>query len=185
LDRAISVRHPIEKFLGSHPAALAFVQTPKPAPSSFGRERYFSVAAFHFAAADGATRFGKYRLVPVAGVEHLNADALKAKTPDYLFDEVKERIGKSPIEFRVLVQLAEAGDVADDSTVHWPADRKLLELGTIKLTQLVPDNAAAQKQIIFDPIPRIDGIEASADPLFELRAALYLLSGRRRRSATA
>jgi catalase len=47
----------------------------------------------------------------------------------------------------------------------------------------VPDNAAEQKQIIFDPIPRLDGIEPSDDPLLELRAAIYLISGRRRRSA--
>ena len=32
-------------------------------------------------------------------------------------------------------------------------------------------------------MPRVDGIEASADPLLELRAAIYLLSGRRRRAA--
>ncbi len=45
-------------------------------------------------------------------------------------------------------------------------------------------DVAQQKQIIFDPIPRIDGIEASSDPLLELRASIYLLSGRRRRTAT-
>jgi catalase len=38
-------------------------------------------------------------------------------------------------------------------------------------------------QIIFGPIPRVDGIDPSADPLLELRAAIYLLSGRRRRAA--
>jgi len=47
----------------------------------------------------------------------------------------------------------------------------------------VPDNAHEQKQMIFDPIPRVDGIDASDDPLLELRAAVYLLSGRRRRAA--
>ena len=40
-----------------------------------------------------------------------------------------------------------------------------------------------QKKIIFDPIPRLDGIEPSDDPLLELRAAVYLISGRRRRTA--
>lgn len=34
------------------------------------------------------------------------------------------------------------------------------------------------------PIPRIDGIEPSSDPLLELRAAIYLLSGRRRCQAS-
>jgi hypothetical protein len=40
-------------------------------------------------------------------------------------------------------------------------------------------DAPQQKRIIFDPIPRVDGIEPSEDPLLELRAAIYLLSGRR------
>ncbi|MGH7030728.1 MAG: hypothetical protein ACREEZ_09915 [Stellaceae bacterium] len=37
--------------------------------------------------------------------------------------------------------------------------------------------------MIFDPIPRVDGIAASADPLFEPRANIYLMAGRRRRAA--
>jgi catalase len=73
--------------------------------------------------------------------------------------------------------------VVDDATIHWPEDRKLLELGTIALTAPVPDDARDQKQIIFDPIPRLDGIAPSNDPLLELRAAIYLMSGRRRRAA--
>jgi len=47
----------------------------------------------------------------------------------------------------------------------------------------VADDGPAQKQIIFDPIPRVEGIDPSEDPLLELRAAIYLLSGRRRRAA--
>lgn len=51
------------------------------------------------------------------------------------------------------------------------------------MQELVADNEAEQRHIIFDPIPRVDGIEPSADPLFQPRADLYLLSGRRRRAA--
>jgi catalase len=174
---------PIEKFLGSHPAALAFVQAPKPAPSSFARETYFGVTAYHFTNAAGETQFGRYRIVPSEGNKHLDAEAAAAKDPNYLFDELQERVALGPIEFRVLVQLAGAGDVVNDATIHWPADRTLLELGTIVLTKPIPDNAEQQRQIIFDPIPRVDGIAPSADPLLELRVALYLLSGRRRRAA--
>lgn len=174
---------PIEKFLGSHPAALAFVQTPKPPPSSFARQTYFGVNAFHFSNAAGETRFARYRFVPAAGNDPLDAAAAKAKSPNYLFEELPHRIAAGAIEFHLLAQLAGAGDVVDDATVHWPADRPLLDLGTIRLTALAANNAAEQKQIIFDPIPRIDGIEPSADPLLELRAAVYLLTGRRRRAA--
>jgi catalase len=176
---------PIEVFLGSHPAALAFVQAPKPAPSSFARESFFGVTAMRFINADGVARHGRYRIVPEAGNEHLDDAAVAAKGPNYLFDELKERVAAGPIVFRILVQLANEGDVVDDATIHWPEDRTVVELGAISLTAAVADDAHEQQHIIFDPIPRVDGIEPSDDPLLELRAAVYLISGRRRRSAPA
>jgi catalase len=176
---------PLEAFLGSHPKALAFVQAPKPAPSSFARESYFGVTAMKFTNKDGVSRFGRYRIIPEAGNDHLDDAATAAKGPDYLMAEIVERVGKGPVKFKIMVQIANDGDVVDDATIHWPEDRKVLELGTLTLTAPVADSALEQKQIIFDPIPRVDGIEPSDDPLLELRAAIYLISGRRRRSAPA
>jgi catalase len=98
-------------------------------------------------------------------------------------DEIQARVAKEPVKFRLVVQLGEDGDVTDDATVRWPESRKVLTLGEISLTGVQANNAAEQQQIIFDPIPRVDGIEASADPLFEPRANVYLMSGRRRRGA--
>jgi catalase len=174
---------PVEIFLGSHPKALAFVQAPKPAPSSFARETYFGVTAMRFTNAEGVSRFGRYRITPDAGNDHLDDETTKSKAPNFLFDELTERIATGPISFQLLVQVANERDVVDDATVHWPADRTLIPLGKIVLTSLVPEHAHEQKKIIFDPIPRVDGIEPSDDPLLELRAAIYLLSGRRRRQA--
>jgi catalase len=90
---------------------------------------------------------------------------------------------KQPVKFRLVVQLAKDGDTVDDATVRWPEDRPQLTLGEISLTVIAPNNASEQQHLIFDPIPRVDGIEASADPLFEPRANVYLISGRRRRTA--
>ncbi len=174
---------PVEVFLGSHPAALAFVQAPKPFPSSLARETYFAVTAFAFTNASGEKKFGRYRIVPELGNDYLTDAKVSAITSDYHFDEIQERVRKSPIRFKVLVQVAAPGDVTDDATVQWPENRPVVELGTIELTGTVKDNPSEQKHIIFDPIPRVDGIEPSADPLLELRAAIYLLSGRRRRAA--
>ena len=176
---------PLEAFLGSHPAALAFVQAPKPAPVSFATETYFGVTAMRFTNAAGVSRFGRYRIIPEAGRAHLDEAATKAKNATYLFDEIAQRVSKGSVRFKLLVQVAEGNDVVDDATVHWPEDRQLVELGSLELTAAVADNAHEQKKIIFDPIPRVDGIEASADPLLELRAAIYLISGRRRRAAPA
>ena len=79
--------------------------------------------------------------------------------------------------------MANDNDVVDDATIHWPEDRRLIQFGKVVLTALVPDNLPEQKKIIFDPIPRVEGIGPSGDPLLDLRAAIYLLSGRRRRQA--
>ena len=176
---------PVEKFLGAHPAALAFVQTPKPSPVSFAKEAYFGVTAFRFINREGLGNYGRYRITPVAGVQHLDDAAAKSKDADYLFGELRERVARQAVEFDIHVQVADAGDVVDDATQHWPESRKLISFGRIALNEVVPDSEAQQRQIIFDPIPRVDGIEASADPLLELRAAVYLLSGRRRRQVPA
>jgi catalase len=181
--RALATPSSIEAFLGAHPKALAFVQAPKPAPSSFARESYFGVTAMHFTNKDGQSRFGRYRIVPEAGMDHLSDAAAAARGPNFLFDELKERVSRGPIGFRVVVQVAASGDIVDDATVHWPEDRLVSDFGRIVLTVPVADSGPTQKQIIFDPIPRVDGIEPSDDPLIELRAAIYLLSGRRRRAA--
>jgi len=182
-DPAKLAGSPLEAFLGSHPKTLAFVQTPKPAPSSFAREAYFGVTAMRFTNKDGHSRYGRYRILPQAGVEHLTDSAAAAESANYLFDELAARVAKGPIGFRILAQLANDSDVVNDATVHWPEDRPLFELGTITLTAPAPNDAHEQQWTIFDPIPRVDGIEPSDDPLLELRAAVYLMSGRRRRAA--
>jgi catalase len=173
---------PVEIFLGAHPAALAYVQMPKPSPSSFARDAYFGVTAFRFTNKTGATRHGRYRISPAAGIEHLDEASAKAKDANYIFDELTQRIATGAIRFDIHVQVANETDIVDDATIHWPADRRLIHFGSIALAAKVPDDAQ-QQRIIFDPIPRVDGIEPSDDPLLELRAAIYLISGRRRRQA--
>jgi catalase len=184
-DPAKIAGSPLEAFLGSHPKALAWVQLPKPAPASFATEPYFGITAMRFTNKDGQGQYGRFRIVPDAPVKFLTDAEAAGQGPNYLFDEVKERVAKGPITFKVLVQLPNPGDPVDDATTQWPDDRKLVDLGQIALTAPVADDAEEQQHTIFDPIPRVDGIDPSDDPLLELRAALYLISGRRRRSATA
>jgi catalase len=177
--------HPnaIELFLAAHPAALRFVQIPKPIPTSFAKESFFAVSAFKFTNAENVSRYGRYRVQPVEGNEYLSDAEAAARGPNFLFDEIKERVAKEPVRFRIGVQLAEDGDTVDDATIRWPEGRPQQAFGEISLREISADNASEQQQIIFDPVPRVDGIEASADPLFEPRANTYLMSGRRHRAA--
>jgi catalase len=111
---------PIESFLASHPAALAFVQTLKPIPASFAKESYYSVSAYKFTNSDAVSKFGRYRIVPMDGNKNLEPSAAETETPNYLFDEIKGRVARGAFKMRILVQAASEGDVVDDSTVQWP-----------------------------------------------------------------
>ena len=176
---------PIEQFLGTHPAALKFVMVPPRLPASFALESFFAVSAYRFTNAEGLTRYGRYRIGPVGSNEYLDEKVAAEASPDFLFDEIQQRLSGGPATLRISVQLAHASDVTDDATVHWPADRQVIDFGTVELRTVIPNNQAEQQHIIFDPIPRVTGIEPSADPLLQPRADVYLATGRRRRSGGA
>jgi catalase len=172
-------------FLATHPNAKRFVETPKPIPTSFAREAFFAVTAFKFTNAEGTSRHGRFRIRPEEGTEYLSDEAAAAKSENFLFEEIGQRLTKGPVRLGVFVQLARDGDDVTDASVTWPDDRKEIWFGTITLTARVDDQEPERRKIIFDPIPRVDGIDASGDPLTEVRSEIYLLSGRRRRAAVA
>jgi catalase len=173
----------IGAFLATHPSAKRFVETPKPIPTSFAREAYFAVTSFKFINAKGVSRHGRFRVRPDAGTEYLSDAQAAAKSKDFLFDEIGPRLAKTPAKLNVFVQLAADGDDVTDASVPWPEGRPEVAFGTITLTGQVDANEPERAKIIFDPVPRVDGIDTSGDPLSEVRAEIYLLSGRRRRAA--
>lgn len=176
---------PIEKFLGGHPGALAFVQAPKPTPKSLATEAYWGVNAFKFVAESGKETYVRYQIKPTAGVETYTAEEVKGKSENFLREELIARVKSAPVKFSLQAQIAEEGDQTDNALVRWPDTRQVVELGTLTLDKLVesPKQHGEQKKIIFDPIPRVKGIEPSADPLLDMRAGIYLISGHQRRSA--
>jgi len=167
---------PIEQFLGSHPAALKFVTTPRPAPESFGTLAFYGVNAFKFTNAKGEARFARYQILPLAGEVALDAAAAAQASPNYLMDELPARVGKGAVKFKLLAQLAGPGDKLDDATVSWPAGNAVVVLGTITLDKVVPNQAAAQKTILFNPVALPAGIEPSADPVLAARFPAYAVS---------
>ncbi len=176
---------PIAAFLAAHPAAQRFVETPKPIPTSFARQAYFAITSFKFTNAANNCRFARFRLEPEAGTEFLTPEQAATKTADFLATELSERLATGPARFRIIVQLAEAGDETADATVAWPDDRELVDLGVLTVSERVDELAPERRKIIFDPLPRVDGIDPSDDPLIAVRSELYLASGRRRRTAAS
>jgi catalase len=168
-----------EKFLGAHPAAKAFVETPKPPPASYATLPYFGINAFKFTNAKGVTTHIRYQLQPVAGAKYLSKEQIAAMEPDYLTAEIREQVRRGPVKFKLLAQVAEQGDKIDDPTIVWPDTRKKVELGTLTITKAVADSQAAEKKLLFVPGALVPGIEA-ADPMIAARSAAYIVSLSRR-----
>ena len=171
---------PIEEFLGTHPRALKFVQESKVIPASFATEAFFSNNAFIFVNKDGVKQAGRYKIFPVAGRLDLSDAEAKARSVNFLIEELKTRLTAGPIKFRLVVQLPNAGDSTNDSSLVWPDDRKTIDLGTISITSVVADSATTERALVYDPTHLTDGIELSDDPLPALRARVYSLSASHR-----
>jgi catalase len=172
----------VPRFLAGHPAGRGFVERlmKRPVPASYGQTTYFAEHAFRFTAADNTSRFGRYRFVPQAGEAFLSPDDAGKRSPSFLREELEGRLRTGPVAFRLLLQVAEAGDPTDDVTALWPEDRPLVELGRLEVTGVSPTSAADERRLIFDPTNRTQGIDLSADPILLARSAAYAISYDRR-----
>jgi catalase len=61
-------------------------------PASFTTESFYGNNAFLFVDAAGQKQAGRYQIIPAAGVQYLNATAAKAKSPNFLIDDLKTRL---------------------------------------------------------------------------------------------
>jgi catalase len=165
----------LDKYLAGHPIALTFLTTQKPAPESYATVAYFGVNAFAFIDVQGKRSIVRYRFIPRAGEHYLDAGATAGKGPNYLSEEIAGRVGQAPVIFDWLAQIAEGGDKADDPSIAWPENRKLVNLGSITITRLTADQAEADKSLLFLPATVPDGIEV-ADPMLDIRNAAYAIS---------
>jgi catalase len=169
-------------FLGEHPESTAAIQAALQAkpPAGYAQQRYFAIHAFRWVAPDGSERCVRYRWEPEAGVEELTEDEARERGPDYLREEIAERVGAGGAAFRLLVQLGEDGDPSDDPTAAWPEERELVEVGRLELTGPEPEREHGDDVLVFDPTRVVDGIELSDDPILRFRPQAYSVSVERR-----
>jgi catalase len=164
---------PIEKYLQSHPNA--FVTQQKPPPESLATTVYFGVNAFAFADESGKKTTVRYRFVPEAGEKYLDATTAASKKPNYLMEEIAERVAKAPVKFVWFAQVAQPADKTDDPSSPWPEDRKLVKLGTLTVTGMAAHQEGLSKSLLFLPNNVPEGIEP-VDPMIGVRGAAYPIS---------
>ena len=172
--------HPnkVEQFFGSHPNAPKAIGS-LPIPDSFADEEYHGIDAFIFVSKSGQRQAVRYVIAPEK-VVHITPEEAAKQPPDYLFDDLAKRIVQKPLVFHLKAQLAEPGDQTKDASLPWPDDRKVVDLGVLTLTKVVPNSLEAQKKLLFLPTNLTPGIELSDDPLPSLRSAAYGISFGRR-----
>jgi catalase len=79
-----------DEFFGSHPAALAFGQAPKPTPASFAKEAYYGVNAFKLVNAEGKGTYFRYRIT-LEGVGASSDPLLEMRATVYLISGRERR----------------------------------------------------------------------------------------------
>jgi catalase len=168
----------LEQFFASHPNAPKAIGS-LPIPDSFADEEYHGIDAFIFVNKNGQKRAVRYVIAPEKLV-HIAPEEAAKQAPDYLFDDLAKRIAQKPLVFHLKAQLAEPGDQTKDASQPWADDRKLVDLGVLTLTQVVPNSAQAEKKLLFLPTNLTPGIELSDDPLPSVRSAAYGVSYGRR-----
>lgn len=168
----------LNQFLETHPVAKTFLTSQKPAPESWATAPYFGVNAFRFTNAAGESRYVRYRFVPLAGEAYLTAEEQARLPPNYLSEELRGRLAKAPIRFRMEAQIAEAGDDFCDPSIAWPESRKLVDLGLLTLTSIVAGDDA-DRNLQFAPASVVPGI-AVADSMLSVRGKAYPVSASER-----
>src|ERR1700704_3075021 len=172
--------HPnkVEQFFGGHPNAPKAIGS-LPIPDSFADEEYHGIDAFIFVNKSGQRQAVRYLVVPEKLVHFAPEEAAK-QLHDCLFEDLAKRIAQKPVVFHLRAQLAEPGDQTKDGSQPWPDDRKVVDLGVLTLTKVVPNSGEAEKKLLFLPKNLTTGIELSDDPLPSVRAAAYGVSFGRR-----
>jgi catalase len=168
----------LDQFVAGHPAVPAAFATAT-TPDSLADEAYYGVDAFVFVNKAGDRQAVRYQMLPER-IVHLDAADAAKRPPDFLMDELPERLKRAPVTFHLKAQLAGPGDSTKDPTQPWPEDRKIVDLGVLTIETAVANSLEAQKALLFLPGSLTDGIEPSDDPLIDVRNGAYAESFSRR-----
>ena len=165
----------MKKFIGAHPEFLSFVGWAKSAPwtGSYAEERYNSLDSFVFVDGAGARHTIRWSLVPAAQPVPISPEELAKRGPDFLEQEITQRVAAAPQKWTLAVTVANPGDPTADPNKAWPQDRRTVEVGTLTVQQIEPEREGPCLNINFDPTVLPAGITTSDDPFPAARSAAY------------
>jgi catalase len=165
----------MKNFIGAHPEFLTFAGWAKNAPwtASYAEEPYNSLNSFLAVDSAGTTHPIRWSLVPEAQPVPITPDELAKRGPDFLEQEITQRVAASPQRWRFVVTVANPGDPTADPNKAWPADRRTVNVGTLVVSRIEPERDGPCRDINFDPTVLPAGLTTSDDPFPSARSAAY------------
>jgi catalase len=168
----------VATFAAAHPEFAPFGDWAKNGPwtGSYAEERFNSLNSFVFVDGSGAEHVVRWSLLPAAQPVAISPDELAKRGPDFLEQEIAQRVASAPQRWTMVVTVANAGDPTADPTKPWPADRRSIEVGTLAAQQVQSEPDGPCRDINFDPTVLPSGMRTSDDPFPAARSAAYAKS---------
>jgi catalase len=172
----------MKNFAAAHPEIGTFGAWAKSAPwtGSYAEERFNSINTFDFVDGSGGEHVVRWSLVPAAQPVSVPPEELAKRAPDFLEEEIAQRVGSGPQRWTMVVIAANPGDPTADPSKAWPDDRHAIEVGTLTVQQTQAERDGPCRDINFDPTVLPSGIRTSDDPFPAARSAAYAKSYDRR-----
>ena len=174
-------------FIGAHPELLNFVKWAQTAPwtDSYAENRFNSLDSFIFTNAAGQSSAVRWSFIPEAAPVAITPPELAKRGPDYLEKDIADRVTKAPQSWTLAVTVANPGDPTADPTKAWPADRRVVTVGTLVVQHIEAEADGPCRDLNFDPTVLPAGMATSEDPFPAARSAAYAVSYDRRTSEAA
>src|SRR6185437_5360410 len=168
----------MKNYAAAHPQIARFGAWAGSAPwlSSYAEEQFNSLNSFLFVDGSGAEHPVRWSIVPTAQATPIPHEELTKRGPDFLEQEITDRVRNGPQTWTLVVTLANPGDPTADPTQEWPADRKTMNVGRLVAQKIEPEPDGPCRDINFDPTVLPDGIRTSDDPFPAARSAAYARS---------
>ncbi len=170
------------RFNAAHPETVAATAIIKkhPPTTGFADSTFAGLNTFFFIGASGTHTPVRWVFVP-------SQTALPAAPGGHnaLFDALVRQLRTGPVQWKLHLIVGEPSDPVNDATLPWPADRRVIEAGTLTLDAAETEEPGNARDVNFDPLVLPAGIEPSDDPLLSARSSVYAASYRLRTGESA
>ena len=168
----------LKAFAAANPEFAGFGAWAQKGPwtGSYAEERFNGLNAFVFVNGAGAEQAVRWSLLPAAQPVPVSPEDLAKRGPNFLEQEITERVGSAPQRWTMAVTVANPDDPTADPTKAWPEDRRTVEVGTLIVQKIEAERDGPCREINFDPTVLPTGIRLSDDPFPAARSAAYAKS---------